>query len=136
VNEKRRPATGRRSEESAASVLFDVECTHDRPEIAEQWDRSRAVARRLPPMPDGRRNPFSKRRTDGEDAARIELGTGRSARIFGIPNKVLDEINVPHMRDPIHRKITLIPLDRVDDVLAWVEHRHGIPVTVIEADPS
>ncbi len=137
-NEKGRPATGRPSEESAATnaVLFGAESTADRPQIAQQWDRSRDAARRLAPLPDGRRNPFSRPRTDGEDAARIQLGTGRSARVFGIPGRVLDEINVPHMRDPIHRNITLIPLDRVDDVLAWIEHRHGIPVVVIAADPS
>ena len=112
-------------ERAAAKPLVLFESNRPRPQIAEEWDRRRLAERRYGPVP--------KRRTEAQDAVRIELLHRHSARVFGIPMRVLDDIGVPHMRDPINRKVNLIPLDRVDDVLAWVEHRLGIAVAVIEA---
>ena len=89
----------------------------------------------MPPMPDGRRNPFSGRQTDREDgAARIERLAGRSARVFGISTRILDEAGIPHMRDLLERKVTLCPADRIDDLSAYLEHRYGRSVIVVEVE--
>lgn len=125
THERRPGGTERRSGEVAAKTFLEVESSAPRPQIAEEWDRRRLAERRYGPVP--------KRRTEAQDAARIELLHRHSARIFGIPMRVLDDIGVPHMRDPINRKVRLVPIDRVDDVLAWVEHRLGIAVAVVEA---
>jgi hypothetical protein len=46
---------------------------------------------------------------------------------------VLDELGVPHMRDPF-RKVLCCPSNQLADVLARLEHRDGRVVDLVAVD--
>lgn len=77
-----------------------------------------------------------RRRGRRSGAVRIEVGA-RSAWLYGAGlAAVLDEIAVPRMRDwrPGHKGTLMCPVDRVDDVLAIIEHREGRTADVTAVD--
>jgi hypothetical protein len=73
---------------------------------------------------------MAERRTAGP--VRIEIGSRNTAHLFGdglVP--VLEELGIPHMRDPYRRRVRCCPADRVDDLLALLEHRDRRSVEVV-----
>lgn len=63
---------------------------------------------------------------------RIEVGPRNTSFLYGdglVP--VLDELGIPHMRDPYRRKVRCCPSDRVDDLLSLLEHRDRRFVEVV-----
>ncbi len=77
--------------------------------------------------------PMSRRRAKGP--VRIQLWR-RSARLWGGVSHACADIGIPTQRDfrPGFRGVTLIPLDRVDDLIAWLEHREDRHVELLEDD--
>ena len=79
---------------------------------------------------------FSKpkrRRSGGSQIVTVEVGR-RSAWLHGYGlAAVLDQVGVPRMWCPFHKCLTC-PVDRVDDVLALVEHRHRRVVELMAVD--
>ncbi|MBY3552699.1 hypothetical protein [Modestobacter lapidis] len=80
--------------------------------------------------------PFPKqrrRRSGGDRMVSIEVGR-RSAWMRGNGlASVLDEIGVPRMWCPRQKCLTC-PVDRVDDILALVEHRDRRMVELVAVD--
>lgn len=77
-----------------------------------------------------------RRRGRRSGPVRIEVGA-RSAWLYGAGlAAVLDELKVPRMRDwrPDRKGTLQCPVDRVDDVLAIIEHREGRIVDVAAVD--
>lgn len=65
---------------------------------------------------------MTERRATGP--VRIEVGPRNTSYLYGegiVP--ALDELGIPHMRDPYRRKVRCCPSDRVDDLLAILEYR-------------
>jgi len=53
----------------------------------------------------------------------VEVGR-RSAWLDGYGLRApLEELDIPFMRDPTRRKILTVPIDRLGDLLALLEHR-------------
>lgn len=74
-----------------------------------------------------------KRRSGASRAVTVEVGR-RSAwlRGYGLA-ALLDEVGVPRMWCPFQKCLTC-PVDRVDDVLALVEHRDNRVVELVAVD--
>lgn len=73
---------------------------------------------------------MSNRRPAGP--VRIEVGPRHTSHLYGdglVP--VLDELGIPHMRDPFRRKVRCCPSDRVNDLLSLLEHRDHRFVEVV-----
>lgn len=65
---------------------------------------------------------------------RIEVGPRNTSYLHGTGlTAILDELGVPHMRCPI-RKVLCCPSDRLDDVLALIEHRDRRVVDLVAVD--
>lgn len=76
----------------------------------------------------------ARRRTGGGRVVRIEVGPKNTSYLHGAGlTAVLDELGVPHMRCPI-RKVLCCPSNRLDDVLAYLEHRGGRVVDLVAVD--
>jgi hypothetical protein len=68
---------------------------------------------------------MSPRRQAHSRVVRIEVGLRNTSYLDGTGlTAVLDELGVPHTRDPV-RKVLCCPSNRLDDVLAVLEYRHG-----------
>lgn len=76
-------------------------------------------------MPD----PSPRVRSRRRGVVHIDVGR-RSAWLTGAGlAAVLDDLGVPHMRCP-HRHQLTCPIDRLDDVIAYLEHRDGRRIEV------
>jgi hypothetical protein len=65
---------------------------------------------------------------------RVEVGPRNTSYLHGSGlTAVLDYLRVPHMRCPI-RKVLCCPSNRLDDVLAYLEHRDGRVIELTAAD--
>src|SRR4051794_17810298 len=86
------------------------------------------------PLSDTRaQHPRPARRRRRLDPVRIEVGA-RTARLHGLGlADILNEIGSPFMWCPT-RGALICPLDRVSDVLAVLEHRHGRTVQLTAVD--
>ncbi len=75
----------------------------------------------------------TKRRTRSR-VVRVEVGPRNTSYLHG-PGLVhiLDLLKVPHMRFP-YRRVLSCPSDRLDDVLAYLEHRDGRLVELVAID--
>ncbi len=65
----------------------------------------------------------------------VEVEIGRRTAYFtgtGVAS-VLDELGIPRMRDPISKRVCC-PIDRADDVIAYMEHRLHRVVTLVAVD--
>lgn len=65
---------------------------------------------------------------------RIEVGPKNTSYLHGaglVP--ILDRLGVPHMRCPL-RKVLSCPSDRLDDVLAYLDHRDNRVVELTTVD--
>lgn len=79
--------------------------------------------------------PRQSRRRGGAGPVRIEVGHRNTSFLFGdglVP--ILNEAGIPHMRDPFRRKVRCCPSDRVDDLLALLEHRDRRDVEIVAVD--
>jgi hypothetical protein len=77
-----------------------------------------------------------RRRGRRSGAVRIEVGA-RSAWLYGVGMAgVCDELGIPRMRDwhPGRKGTLMCPVNRVDDVLAVLEHREGRTVDLSAVD--
>ncbi|MGY1691986.1 hypothetical protein [Geodermatophilus sp. SYSU D01105] len=64
----------------------------------------------------------------------IEVGPRNLSYLQGTGlTAVLDELGVPYMRDPL-RQVLCCPSNRLDDVLAVLEHRDGRAVELLAVD--
>jgi hypothetical protein len=66
----------------------------------------------------------------------VECGK-RSAWLYGTNlTHLMDEVGIPRMRDwnPDRRGTLMCPIDRVDDLLAILEHRDGRLVELLKVD--
>ena len=90
-------------------------------------------------MPDDDYLPFPRcprRHGRRSGPVRIEVGA-RSAWLFGVGlAATLDELEIPRMRDwhPGRKGTLMCPVNRVDDVLAVLEHREGCTVELTAVD--
>ena len=74
-----------------------------------------------------------RRRSSASRTVQIEVGR-RSAWLRGVGlAPLLDEIQSPRMWCPREKCLTC-PIDRVDDLLALLEHRDGRPVELTAVD--
>ncbi len=65
---------------------------------------------------------------------RIEVGPRNTTYLYGAGlAAACDELGIPRMRDPI-RKVLCCPTNRLDDLLAYVEHRQGRLVELTAVD--
>lgn len=137
------PATGTGpSEDSAASVLFDVQSTAEpAQDTPAQVRRRRAGARRCEPLHDGRRDPLEPDRRDRWTSARtlhVECGK-HTAWLYGGRAKQLINRSartgtpIPSMWDHL-RRVWCIPIAYSDDVLVYAEHVEGRFTTVEAVD--
>lgn len=65
---------------------------------------------------------------------RIEVGPRNTSYLHGtglVP--ILDRLGVPHMRCP-YRRVLSCPSDRLDDVLAYLDHRERRVVELLTVD--
>ncbi|GAA3172744.1 hypothetical protein GCM10010531_27840 [Blastococcus jejuensis] len=142
-SEKAAPQGTALSEDSAASVLFDVQRTAEpAQDTPTQLRRRRAASRRLEPMADGRRDPFEVDRRDRWTSTRtlhVECGR-RTAWLYGGRAKHLIEsaaqrsgAPIPSMWDHL-RRLWIVPIDRADDILVYAEHVEGRFTTVEAVD--
>lgn len=80
--------------------------------------------------------PRQKPRRRGGQMVRIEVGA-RSAWLHGTGlAALLDELGVPRMRDwhPGRKGVLMCSVDRLDDILALLEHRDGRVVDLVAVD--
>ncbi len=88
----------------------------------------------IPGVPYG--TPPRTRRRSASRTVQIEVGA-RSAWFYGTGvASVMDELQVPRMRDwhPGRKGVLMCPVDRVDDVLALLEHRDGRVIELAAVD--
>ena len=77
---------------------------------------------------------MSPRRPTPSRVVRIEVGLRNVSYLQGNGlTAVLDELGVPHTRDPL-RKVLCCPSNRLDDVLAVLEYRDGRVVHLVAVD--
>ncbi|MGY1680714.1 hypothetical protein [Geodermatophilus sp. SYSU D01176] len=65
---------------------------------------------------------------------RIEVGPRNTSYLHGaglVP--ILDKLGVPHMRCP-YRRVLSCPSNRLDDVLAYLDHRDSPVVELVAVD--
>jgi hypothetical protein len=75
----------------------------------------------------GSRRPVSR-------VIRIEVGPRNTSYLHGAGlTAILDRLGVPHMRDP-WRKVLSCPSDRLDDVLAYLDHKDKRVVDLVAVD--
>lgn len=77
-----------------------------------------------------------RRRSRLSGPVRIEVGR-RSACLYGTGLAgTCDEVGIPRMRDwhPDRKGVLMIPADRVDDLLAVIEHREHRTVELVAVD--
>ncbi len=75
----------------------------------------------------------AKRRTHPR-IVRIEVGPRNTSYLHGPGlTAILDELKVPHMRCP-YRRVLSCPSDRLDDVMAYLEHRDGRVIELVAID--
>lgn len=142
-NEKAAPGRAALSEDSAASVLFDVQLTAEpAQDTPSQLRRRRAASRRCEPLEDGRRDPVEVDRRDRWTSTRtlhVEVGR-RTAWLYGGRAKQLIETAAQRAGSPCpsmwdHRlRVWMVPIDRADDILVYAEHVEGRFTTVEAVD--
>ncbi len=140
-NEKGRPATGRPSEDSAATdVLFDVHSTARTNEtVGTQLRRRRQASLRCEAMADGRRDTLGKRRKPepgkhllvevGKRTAWLRDGQ-RGDRVFAL----LDAAQIEARQWDADRRCWMVSVARTDDVLAFAEFSERWTVAVEAVD--
>lgn len=104
--------------------------------VPRQLARRRAAAARSEPLPDGRRDPAQRRPRDGvaTRTLHVEVGARNTAWLIGgRVQSLLRRLNVPSQWDPVKR-LWAVPVNRVDDVLAYAEHAEKRFVTVEVVD--
>lgn len=104
--------------------------------VGEQLRRRRAAAARCAPLGDGRRDPAQRRPRDGvaTQTLHVLVGPRHTAWLIGgrVPS-LLRHLDVPTQFDHAKR-LWSIPVNRVDDVLAYAEHAEHRFVTVEAVD--
>ncbi len=83
-----------------------------------------------------RTGPPARRGRNASRIIQIDVGS-RSAWFYGTGvAAVMDELQVPRMRDwhPERKGVLMCPVDRVDDVLALLEHRDGRVIELAAVD--
>jgi hypothetical protein len=77
-----------------------------------------------------------QRRDGGSQTVTVEVGrTSAWLRGYGLA-AILDEVGVPRMWDwhPDRKRVLMCPSDRVDDVLAILDHRDRRVVELVAVD--
>ncbi len=140
-NEKGRPATGRPSEDSAATdVLFDVHSTAGTDEtVGTQLRRRRQASLRCEAMADGRRDTLGGRRRPQQGKHLLaEVGKRtvwlrdgqRGDRVFAL----LDAAQIEARQWDPDRRCWMVSVNRADDVLAFAEFSERWTVTCTAVD--
>jgi hypothetical protein len=136
ASERPAPATGTGpSEDSAASVLFDVNPTRVSDDsVGQQFRRRRQASLRCEPLSDGRRDTFGgHRKPQPGRHLLVEVGKrtvwlrdgDRGDRVFAL----LDAAQVERRQWDSERRCWMVSVNRADDVLAYAEYAERWTVT-------
>jgi len=130
--------------------------SHGQETVGEQIRRRRRASLRLEPLPDGRRDPWSRSQHllddhDGDEAVHglrtncfkvprslhVEVGA-RTAWIYGRDGRdiftLLDEIGLDQRQWDAGRRVWMVPVQYADDVISFAEWRQRRVVTVVAVD--
>ncbi len=117
--------------QAAASVLFDVQSTVDRPQdTPTQLRRRRQASLRYEPMADGRRDPWSSSKGARQTRTlHVEAGR-RTAWIYGAKTfELLDAVGIERRQWDHQRRVWMIPIQFTDDLMAYAEWKQRRVVT-------